>query len=199
MQAPVLARHHRDRTCSGINVPRLILMTDDDRLADPASIIPSLPAGSAVIVRSRSDSRREQCAHAISNLCRHHQITLLISYNAPPAKLIGDGVHVPQEGRKNWRQTDFCRLQPCLVTTSAHDLAAAQRGTAWGADAILLSPIFATQSHPGAKSLGVWRGAAISRHLNIPTIALGGMDDVTISRALNLKFFGCAGIGLFQA
>lgn len=174
-------------------------MTDDDRLVDPAPVIPSMPMGSAVIIRSRSENERDQRARAISNLCRYHRVTLLMSCETPPAQLIGDGVHVPEAGRKNWRRTDFYRLQPRLVTTSAHDLTAAKSGAAWGADAVLLSPIFSTKSHPGAKSLGVWRGAAISRHLNIPTIALGGIDHITMPRALNLEFFGCAGIGIFQA
>lgn len=199
MQTQVLARHHRTQICSDINVPRLILMTDDERLVDPAPVIPSLPVGSAVIVRSRSENNRDQLAHAILNLCRYYKIALLISCEMPPAQLIGDGVHVPEAGRKNWRRTDFCRLQPRLVTTSAHDLTAAKSGAQWGANAILLSPVFSTKSHPHAKSLGVWRGATISRHLNIPTIALGGIDRVTMSRALNLEFFGCAGIGIFQA
>lgn len=185
--------------CSDINIPRLILMTDDDRLIDPTSIIPLLPVGSAVIVRSRSFKERQQRALAISNICRQHQITLLVSYETPPKQLIGDGVHVPEMAQKNWRRKDFYRLRPRLVTTSAHALAAAQRGIKWGASAILLSPIFFTKSHPGAKSLGIWRGANISGHLSIPTIALGGIDHVTMPRAFNHGFFGCAGIGVFQA
>jgi thiamine-phosphate pyrophosphorylase len=58
------------------------------------------------------------------------------------------------------------------------------------ADALVLSPAFATRSHPGARGLGVlgWRGLA--RHGGGPVIALGGM---TAARARRL------GAGLWAA
>jgi len=199
MQAPVLARHHSLNTDHTIDVPRIILMTDDDRLVDPSPIIPSLPPGSAVIIRSKSETRRTQMARDALDLCRVHRIMLLVSYETPPKKLIGDGVHIPEAAWARWRRSDLWRLHPRLVTTSAHNLATARRAALRGADAVLLSPIHPTKSHPDEKSLGVWRGAAICQHIDIPTIALGGIDQKSISRALDLGFFGCAGIGIFKA
>ena len=174
-------------------------MTDDERLPDPSSIIPELPVGSAVIVRSRSSEARMQKAQGLWSLCRHHRVSLLVSSEKPPTQLIGDGVHVPESGRRNWCRKEFMRQQPGLVTTSAHDLTSAQRAVAWGTDAVLLSPILPTQSHPGGRSLGWWRGAAISNQLTVPVIALGGIDYTTVVRARNLGFFGWAGISMFVA
>ena len=198
MQAQVLARHLGAHTDHTIDVPRIILMTDDDRLDDPSPIIPSLPPGSAVIIRSKSETKRVQLAHAVSNLCQRQQVILLVSCETPPKQLIGDGVHIPEAAWTRWRRTDFWRLQPRLVTTSAHNLAAARRAALRGVNAVLLSPIHPTKSHPSGKSLGIWRGAAICQHIDIPTIALGGIDQKSMSRALDLGFFGCAGIGIFQ-
>lgn len=198
MQAPVLARLLGAQTDHTMDVPRIILMTDDERLVDPTPVIPSLPPGSAVIVRSRSAIDRKQRARAISDLCRRRQIILLVSCEVPPKQLIGDGVHIPEAGRTQWRRCDFWRLQPRLITTSAHDLKSAQHAAQWGADAVLLSPLRPTRSHPSGKSLGYWRGATICHHIDIPTIALGGVDQKSMARIIDLGFYGCAGIDIFQ-
>jgi thiamine-phosphate pyrophosphorylase len=45
-----------------------------------------------------------------------------------------------------------------------------------GADAALLSPVFATRSHPGGATLGPVRFRLLARQAALPVIALGGMD-----------------------
>ncbi|EIZ79261.1 thiamine monophosphate synthase [Novosphingobium sp. Rr 2-17] len=58
-----------------------------------------------------------------------------------------------------------------LVTAhSLRDIAQAKR-----ADAIMLSPVFPTRSHPGAAPLGPARFRLLSTHSRLPVIALGGM------------------------
>lgn len=55
-------------------------------------------------------------------------------------------------------------------------IAAARRGC----QGVLISPVFATQSHPDAQPLGVLRCrilAGLARHLGLAAFALGGMDD----------------------
>lgn len=46
-----------------------------------------------------------------------------------------------------------------------------------GADAVLLSPVFSTRSHPGAPVLGPVRFLALARLSAVPVIALGGMTS----------------------
>jgi thiamine-phosphate pyrophosphorylase len=53
-----------------------------------------------------------------------------------------------------------------------HEIALANRR---GADAMLLSPVFATRSHPGGASLGPVRFRLMARLARVPVIALGGM------------------------
>ena len=43
------------------------------------------------------------------------------------------------------------------------------------ADALVLSPVFATRSHPGAPPLGPLRFRLLARQARVPVIALGGM------------------------
>jgi len=68
-----------------------------------------------------------------------------------------------------------------LVTVhSLRELAAAHRSRA---DAVLLSPVFPTRSHPGAALLGRVRFHLLAAHAGVPAIALGGM---TVHRARTL-------------
>lgn len=55
-----------------------------------------------------------------------------------------------------------------------HDLAEIR--VAREAEAVLLSPVFATRSHPGAPTLGPVRFRLLAARSPVPVIALGGMD-----------------------
>ena len=70
-----------------------------------------------------------------------------------------------------------------LVTAhSLHEIGMAQR---LRADAVLLSPVFPTRSHPGTNVLGPVRFRLLARHAQVPVIALGG---VNAHRARGLKW-----------
>jgi thiamine-phosphate pyrophosphorylase len=60
---------------------------------------------------------------------------------------------------------------------SLREIARASRATA-----LLLSPVFATRSHPGAKSLGSVRFRQLAARAKVPVIALGGMNPNTARR-----------------
>jgi thiamine-phosphate pyrophosphorylase len=72
---------------------------------------------------------------------------------------------------------------------SLHELRRAAR-----AEAVLLSPVFPTRSHPDGKVLGPLRWRLIAARAKVPVIALGGMD---LRRARNLKTAHWAGIDAF--
>jgi thiamine-phosphate pyrophosphorylase len=59
---------------------------------------------------------------------------------------------------------------------NSHEIALANR---LGADAVLLSPVFATRSHPGGACLGPARFRLLARQSSAPIIALGGMTAHT--------------------
>ena len=72
---------------------------------------------------------------------------------------------------------------PGLRLVTAHDTTELDAAIAAGADAVFLSPVFPTASHPGAAVLGVERFRALARRASVPVIALGGM---TAARASEL-------------
>jgi len=70
-----------------------------------------------------------------------------------------------------------------LRLATAHSLREIGQALRLRADAILLSPVFPTRSHPGEKSLGQVRFRLMAGRARVPIIALGGM---TSPRASNL-------------
>jgi thiamine-phosphate pyrophosphorylase len=69
-----------------------------------------------------------------------------------------------------------------LRLATAHSLRDIGEANRLGADAVLLSPAFATRSHPGAAMLGPVRFRLLAAHSRIPVIALGGMDQRNADR-----------------
>ncbi len=63
-----------------------------------------------------------------------------------------------------------------FAIATAHDEAEIAASVSAGAAAIMLSPVFATRSHPGGKVLGATRFLALARSTPLPVIALGGMN-----------------------
>lgn len=162
-----------------------MLMTDDDRLPDPLPAARALPRGSVVILRSRDNSGRAHLAAALKKL----PVILLIAGDAELAARIGaHGLHLPEARARealHWR----ARFPHWFITAAAHSLRAAQAQ----ADAVLLSPIFPTESHKGAAALTAPRARLMARQIPVPVIALGGVDAQ--NAGLLKGFAGFAAIG----
>jgi thiamine-phosphate pyrophosphorylase len=145
----------------------LVLMTDD-RAADWARAVRALPPGSVAVVRAREAKRRQVLARQLSGLA-----TLLIADDPQLAAQIGAaGLHLPQarmHQAAHWR----ARFPHWIITSSAHSLRALMG--AQHLDAVFLSPVFATASHPGAHPLTPVRAAFIAAQAPVPVYALGGV------------------------
>ncbi len=161
-------------------------MTDDERLPDPVAAACRLPKGSMVIIRARDAPRRQALAESLR--AETSGLILLASDDPVLADRL-HGLHLPEKRASeaaHWRA-----LRPhWVITVSAHS----GRGLRIAyADAALLSPIFATKSHPKAHPLTAARARLMARNSLLPVIALGG---VTARNAPLLKgFAGFAAIG----
>jgi thiamine-phosphate pyrophosphorylase len=62
---------------------------------------------------------------------------------------------------------------------------------------VLVSPVFATRSHPGARGLGPLRFGMLAQRAGLPLIALGGMDRRRFARLAPLGAHGWAAIDAF--
>lgn len=168
-------------------LPSLVLMTDDERLPDPLAAARALPRGSMVIVRARDPKRRALQARALTPFA--HRLTILIANDAALATDIGaDGLHLSElflNEAAHWR----ARHPRWLITAATHT----PRGANPNLDALFLSPIFPTASHPDRLALSAVRANRIARESQTPLYALGG---ITPSKARLLDgFVGIAAIG----
>lgn len=185
---------------SGGALPPLILMTDEKRLADPIAAVRRLPRGAAVILRHYDAPARVALAYRLARLCRARGVRLIIAADWRLAVAVGaGGVHLPEgmarRGRLAWGG-GVPKPPGFVVTAAAHSPAALWRAARADADAALLSPVFATASHPGAVGIGVLRFAGWCRAAPLAVYALGGVNPGTARRLAGSGLAGIAGIGI---
>ena len=185
------ARAGFPRARSGVDLPPLLWLTDPARAPDPVAVARRLPRGCGVVLRHYDAPDRADLARRLAAVCRARGLVLLVGADAALAAAVGaHGVHLPEwdtrwgARRHEWR----------LLTAAAHSAGALRRAA--GADAALLSPVFATVSHPGAPPLGPARFAELTAGSPLPVYALGG---VTAAAAPALRGSGAAGIAAVGA
>jgi thiamine-phosphate pyrophosphorylase len=187
-----LSRAKLARAAVRLNAGQLILLTDDLRLANPVAAARALPPGSIVIVRARDAARRAALAAQLRAIAWAQDLILLIADDPALARSIGaNGLHLPEiraAQASHWR----AKNPGWLITASAHSLGAVLR--ARHADAVLLSPVFATASHKNAHALSAARARLIARNVMTPVFALGG---ITADNAASLS--GFAGLAAISA
>jgi thiamine-phosphate pyrophosphorylase len=162
-------------------------MTDERMGEGLWRAVERLPRGSGVIFRHYAAPNRRVLFAQLKGICRRRHLLLLLG--GSPRQAIAwraDGVH----GRSPHLRTP----RPLVRTSPAHDVRELARAKA---HAILLSPVFATRSHPAAAVLGPFRFATLARRSGVPVIALGGMNARRFRRLAPLGAYGWAGIDAF--
>ncbi len=165
------------------NAPVLWLFTDALRLPDPRAAVAALPRRlCGVVFRHDGAAGRAALAKAVSRQCRVLAVPLVVAGDARLAAAVGAGVHL-RDGRRTAGGAMRRWLRPtALVTSSAHSGADLRRARMMGADAVFLSPVLPTRSHPGAPALGVVRWAALARLARDRGMALGGVEGGVVRR-----------------
>ena len=188
----------RRKSCR-LLLPSRWLVTDARRLADPLPAIRRLKRGDGVLFRHYELplAKRLALAQQIAALCRRCGLVLVVAGDVRLARAVAaDGLHLPQA--LIHRAGTARRVGLPLVTVAAHDAGAVARAARCGADAVLISPVFATASHPGAAPLGVLRLAALTteaRRRGLAAYALGGITPAGFTRLRQLPLAGYAAVG----
>lgn len=168
-------------------LPKLWLLSDARNDAVLETALMRLPQGSGFIYRHYHlpDPDRYHRFHALRRIAKARGHCVILADSAVTASEWGaDGVYGAPLSL--WpRRTNLLQL---ATAHNARELALAQRK---GAHAILLSPVFATQSHPSGQVLGPVRFRHLARLANVPVIALGG---ITRARAKRLGWSRWAAI-----
>ena len=179
---------------AGSTLPALILMTDEARLADPLPAVRELPVGSAIILRHYGVPERAVLARGLAAIAHRRGLVLLVGEDPVLARRVGAaGVHLPERAIRRAAAVRWQR--DWLITAAVHSHAALASAAACGADAALLSPVFATTSHPDARALGLQRFTALAQASPLPVYALGGIDRAHANLLCGSGAVGIAGIG----
>lgn len=160
-------------------VPTTWLMTDERMGNGLWAALLRLPPRSGVVLRHHATlpGERARIARRVRHIARARRLVLVVAGKP----LAGDGVHgaAATQGLRTW---------------SAHNRRKALAGARAKADALFVSPIRTTRSHPGAPVLGVVRAIRIARGLTPIIIALGGIDAHYWRRIRRFGFDGWAAI-----
>jgi len=113
--------------------------------------------------------------------------------------LDADGIHLPEammDQVSQIRQDHPDRI----ITTSCHNPDSVRRAASLPLDAILIAPVFPTQSHPETVS-GAQATLGLSGVLNMTsqtTLPLYGLGGITVANADDLMVTGLAGIAAIR-
>ncbi len=152
-------------------LPALWLISDARNDAGLARALARLPRGSGLIYRHYHLDGPERRARfrALRRIARRRGHVVILADSALTARAWGaDGIYGAP--RRLWP-----RRHGLLHLATAHDMGELGLAARLGADAALLSPVFATRSHPGGATLGPMRFRLLARQAALPVIALGGM------------------------
>ncbi|MGB7420010.1 MAG: thiamine phosphate synthase [Erythrobacter sp.] len=154
------------------SLPHLWLISDARNDAVLEDALEKLPRGSGFIYRHHHLSETERYRRFL-DLQRHARAKAhrtILADSALTAREWG------AEGIYGTPRALWPRRAGQLRLATVHDLAEIGLANQLGADAALLSPVFATRSHPDEAVLGPVRFRLLARHARMPVIALGGMD-----------------------
>jgi thiamine-phosphate pyrophosphorylase len=179
------------------HLPPAILMTDGLRLPDPSPLLGALPAGAAVLYRNYESPARTEEARRIKTLCRRCGILLIVAEDPALAHdTDADGLHLSEPAARLAGRARAWKMRPgTLLTIAAHSPAALQMAADLGADAALLSSVFASRSHLGQAPLGVLKFVDWRRRAPLPVYALGGINRGNAGRLAHSGGAGIAAIG----
>lgn len=166
-------------------IPPIILMTDDKRVPDPIPAIIGLPRRSMVIFRhyGLNPKDRAHLAYIVRRTCRQYGHLCLIADDLALAlRLDADGIHLPEYHIE--KRPHIYRQIPhdMFVTSACHSLQTLRKLALLASDqrpdGVLISPVFATHSHPDGSSLGITAFRQLSsqtHNCGMAAIALGGI------------------------
>lgn len=157
-------RHHAE-------LPKIWLISDARNDAVLERVLHRLPTGSGLVFRHYHlhPAKRRVRFDSLARLAKSRGHLLALSGTARQAREWGAGAVYGPPGRMAGAGS-VLRL---ATVHSMREMAGARRA---GVDAIFVSPVFPTRSHPVGASLGAVRALLLARQAACPVFLLGGMD-----------------------
>ena len=165
-----------------------------------AACVEEALAGGATFVqlREKEAPRAEVVlrARALAPLCRAAGVPFVVNDDVAAARLAGaDGVHVGQDDAAC--ADARAQLGPdVIVGVSVQTVAQALAAQADGADYLGVGAVFGTPTKPDAADVGADGLAAICAAVDIPVVAIGGLNERTVPA---LAGMGADGVAVVSA
>ena len=175
-------------------MPTLWLVSDARNDAVLETALRRLPRGSGLIFRHHHlpEAARRRRWRTLAGIARRRGHATVLAGDARTARSWGaDGAY--GSPRRLTRGPALARL---VTAHTLREIGAAHRARA---SAILLSPVFATRSHPGARPLGPVRFRLLAARAKVPVIALGGLDASRARRLGTKRWAAIDGLSGGQA
>lgn len=177
-------------------LPDWVLMTDPQRV-QPLEAAENLPNGNMIIYRHFGAKDRLDVADALRDLCKDRGHLLLIGQDV--ALALGcdaDGVHLPE--RDMLAASHIRKAHPnWFMSCAVHSEDAIKKANALDLNAVILSPIFPSQSPSAGEALGAERFGEMVNLSKHPVIALGGITEKNAEQARAAGAESCAGVSMF--
>jgi thiamine-phosphate pyrophosphorylase len=176
-------------------LPPLLFFTDPARTPDAEAIAATLPPGSGVVFRAFGADDATDQGRRLAAICRSRGLTLFAGADPRLAGDIGAvGIHLPERSAGRARRL----AGRWIVTAAAHSVRAGRRALAAGADAVVVSPVFPSNSPSAGRPVGAVRLALMVRAIGGPVYALGGINSRTARRLANAGLTGLAAVEGFR-
>ena len=129
----------------------------------------------------------KQEALDVQSVCQKHHVPLIINDDVELCKEIdADGVHIGQDDL-NLKEARKILGEDKIIGVSAHNYEEAKIALENGADYLGVGAIFATQTKDDAQNISMDTLNEICQKVDIPVVAIGGINQVNI-----LEFMGAA-------
>jgi 8-oxo-dGTP diphosphatase len=140
-----------------------------------------------VQVRDKDHWERARLIYVVTSMARQYGAKVLV--NGGPAV---DGIHFNAEDLMTLRARPRGASNGTLMAASCHSAQELGHAMAIGLDFVVLGPVKATPSHPGAALLG-WDGfRRIAEGASIPVYAIGGLHPADLDDARRAGAHGLA-------
>lgn len=176
----------------------MLFFTDPVRTPEPEAIARRLPRGSAVVFRPFGAADAVARGLRLRAITRSRGLFLLVGAEPRLAAAIrADGVHLPERLAVHARRIKAARPH-WIVTAAAHSEIVARRARLAGADAAVLSTVFASRSPSAGRPIGPVRAALLARRAGGRVYALGGIDNKKARLLLGTGLAGLAAVDAFK-
>ena len=160
-----------------------VITAAEDSVDRTVEVVRAACAGGAGAVQLRRKGEPDAGTLRLAERCREVTtaagVLFIVNDHIDLAMLAAaDGVHLGQEdapievARRLWPGH--------LVGRSTHSLEQALTAQAQGADYLGVGPVYATPTKPGRPAVGLELVEALAPRLNIPWVAIGGIDASTL-------------------